>query len=62
MNDLWEDIGSLPEDELLHVITSLFAGYEKQLKHRPGDQEALHFFRNLDNAISQSTNCNLNRR
>ncbi len=62
MNDLWEDIGSLPEEELLHVITKLYTTYEKQLQRSPGDREALLFFRNLETAISQSANCNLNRR
>lgn len=61
-NDLWEEIGSLPDNELLHVITRLYTTYEKRLKHSPGDQEALNFFRNLYNAINESANCNLNRR
>ena len=60
--DLWEAIGSLAEDEVLHVITRLFAMYEVKLEKNPDDSEALLFFRNLDNAVSQSTICNLNRR
>jgi len=61
-NDLWEAIGMLADDEFPHVITKLFAIYEERLARKPGDEEALLFFRNLDTAISQSTICNLNRR
>jgi hypothetical protein len=55
-------MGSLAEDETLHVITKLFAMYEERLAKDPGDEHGLLFFRNLDTAISQSTICNLNRR
>ena len=61
-NDLWEDIGSLSDIELSHVISKLYTTYEERLKHRPEDQESLNFFRNLYNAINESTICNLNRR
>lgn len=62
LNDLWEDIGSLPDDEISHIITKLFATYEQRLKHNPEDPEAVLFFRNLANAIQETTQCNLNRR
>lgn len=61
-NDLWEEVGSLREEEVLHVITKLFAMYEERLAKNPGDEAALLFFRNLDAAIELSANCNLNRR
>lgn len=61
-NQLWEDVGSLPEDEMIHVITKLFTMYEERLAKNGEDEHALLFFRNLDTAISQSTLCNLNRR
>lgn len=61
-NDLWEAIGSLPEEEFIHVLTKLFTMYEEQLTRKPGDESALQFFRNLDTAISQTDLCNLNRR
>ena len=61
-NDLWEDVGSLSDTELSHVITKLYTTYEERLKHRPDDEEAKSFFRNLYNAIHESTVCNLNRR
>ncbi len=60
--DIWEDIGSLSEDEMLHVITKLFACYEEQLSQKPNDAEALNFFNNLANSIDQTTACNSNRR
>lgn len=60
--DLWEDIGSLTDDEMPHVLTKLYTTYEERLKRNPEDEEALNFFRNLYNAIHESTICNLNRR
>ena len=60
--DLWDDIGTLTEDEMPHVITKLYTTYEERLKRNPKDEEALNFFRNLYNAIHESTICNLNRR
>lgn len=61
-NDLWEDLGSLPDEELPHVMTKLFATYEEKLKRNPKDEEALLFFRNLDKALQETSLCNLNRR
>lgn len=62
LNDLWEEIGSLAEDETAHVITKLFGMYEQMLVQDPENEHAGLFFRNLETAISQSTICNLNRR
>jgi len=61
-NDIWADLGELPDEEVIHMMTKLFAIYDEKLKNKPGDQEALNFFRNLDNSISQTSQCNLNRR
>ena len=61
-NELWEDMGSLSEDDVPHVLTKLFLIYDKKLEHDPKAQEALDFFKHLDNAISQTSECNLNRR
>lgn len=60
--DLWGDLGALSEDETLHVITKLFAFYEGKLQLEPENEEVLAFFRNLDNAITQTSECNGNRR
>ncbi len=62
LDDIWEDVGSLAEEDLFHVITKLYEVYEGQLKKYPGDQEALNFFKNLSNVIAQVDQCNLNRR
>ena len=61
-DDLWEDIGSLSEDEMFHVMTKLFDTYENKIKENPDSQEALEFFKNLGNVISQTRECNSNRR
>lgn len=62
LNDLWEEIGTVPDEELPHVITKLFTAYEKKLKRDPKNEEALQFFRNLERAIQETSICNLNRR
>ena len=49
-NDLWEEIGSLQDEEFPHVLTKLFAYYEMRLQRNPRDDQALLFFRNLTNA------------
>ncbi|MDW7773333.1 MAG: hypothetical protein SCH71_10625 [Desulfobulbaceae bacterium] len=54
-DDLWEDIGTLTDEELSHVIAALYRTYEERLKRNPKDEEALNFFRNLYNSIHQST-------
>ena len=62
VDDIWEDIGSLSDDEMFHVITKLFDIYDNELKQIPTNSEALNFFKNLDNVISQTSQCNSNRR
>nr|MBF0222974.1 hypothetical protein [Desulfobulbaceae bacterium] len=59
---LWNKLGELPDNEALHVLTNLFATYETLGKNDPDNKEIYNFFRNLDNAIEQTTQCNLNRR
>jgi hypothetical protein len=61
-NDLWEALGSVAEEELVHVLTRLFTGYEQLLRVDPENREAELFFRNLDQAIEATEKCNLNRR
>ena len=62
INDMWGDLGELTEDETLHVVTKLFAVYEAELQNNPDDEGVRKFFRNLDNIISQTRECNSNRR
>ncbi len=61
-DDIWEEIGSLTEEELFHVITKLYAMYEDMLKKDPSSQEAMQFFKNMDIVITQTAQCNFNRR
>jgi hypothetical protein len=61
-DDIWEDLGSLSEDEMFHVMTKLFDIYDAELKRNPADKDALNFFKNLGNVISQTNQCNSNRR
>jgi hypothetical protein len=60
--DLWEEIGAISEEELPLVLTKLFSFYDTKLANDPQDREALEFFKNLSSAISQTLECNLNRR
>ena len=59
---IWDKLGELEEDEALHVLTKLFATYEAQYQNNPNDNQANAFFNNLNNAIEQTAQCNLNRR
>ncbi len=61
-NDLWGELGELPAEEHIHVLTKLFTAYESRRQRDADDPCALEFFRNLGNAIEQTTGCNLNRR
>ena len=61
-NDIWANLGELPDEEVILIMTKLFAIYEDTLKYKPEDQEALNFFNNLENSINQTSQCNLNRR
>ena len=61
-NDIWADLGELPEEEVIHMMTKLFVIYEEKIKNNPEDREALNFFKNLDNSICQTNQCNLNRK
>ena len=61
-NDIWDDLGSLADEESIHVLTKLFSIYEDQLIKEPNNIESVNFFKNLANAIAQTNQCNLNRR
>ena len=61
-SEIWDALGSLPENEMVHVVTRLFALYEARLQQNPEDAGALHFFKNLDLAITETCQCNSNRR
>ncbi len=61
-SDLWSALGAVSEEEMAHVVTRLFALYEARLQQNPDDPEALHFFTNLNRAITETCQCNSNRR
>jgi hypothetical protein len=57
--------GVLDPDETGHVLTRLFVMYEQLLQNNPDNpigKEAMNFFKNLDIALNQTEECNLNRR
>jgi len=60
--DLWDDLGSLEDDQAYQVLTQLFARYEQRRERNPGDLEADSFFQNLSVIIKQVQSCNVNRR
>ncbi len=62
VNDLWEDMGSLELEDVPLVMNKLFAIYENFLSRDPNSEESLKFFKNLDRAITETSQCNLNRR
>ncbi|MDH5298564.1 MAG: hypothetical protein OEV91_06055 [Desulfobulbaceae bacterium] len=61
-DDIWDDIGELSEVEMFHVITKLFDLYYADLERDPTDRQARDFFRKLDLVVTQTGQCNLNRR
>jgi hypothetical protein len=62
MNDIWEILGDVEEDDIPHVLTRLFTLYEEKLEHNPDDEAAKTFFKHLSQALAQVNECNLNRR
>lgn len=61
-NDLWEALGDLEEEDIPHVVTKLFILYEERLNRNPDDEAAALFFQHLSQVVSQTGECNLNRR
>ena len=61
-NDVWNALGELADEDAVHVLTRLFTLYEEQEQRNPEDEAAALFFRNLATAVSQTCECNLNRR
>ena len=62
VNDLWEKLGSLEQDQPGHVLSRLYVIYEQILAAEPSNKEARQFMQNLENAIDFCVQCNLNRR
>lgn len=59
---IWDALGDLPESEAAHILSRLFSQYEARLKHNLEDEAARHFFQSLELAITQTCQCNSNRR
>jgi hypothetical protein len=62
INDIWDALGSLNDDDIPHVLNKLFIVYETILEQDEKNEDALLFMQRLDNAITQTVECNLNRR
>lgn len=62
INDLWETLGSLEEDQPFQVLVQMFARYEQRREQHPDDPEAQAFFQALGAILSQVQACNVNRR
>ncbi|MBC8207958.1 MAG: hypothetical protein H8E79_02175 [Desulfobulbaceae bacterium] len=60
--DLWEEIGSLTEEDTLQLVTTLVATYDQRLEREPNDLAARDFFKTLESSLVQTNACNLNRR
>lgn len=60
--DLWDRVGALEDIETMQVLTKLYDVYELQLQNNHEDVAAKQFFKYLDQAMSQASECNLNRR
>lgn len=61
-NELWEELGALPPDEVFQVLTHLFTRYEQQLGQEDTAAAARDFFQQLAAVVEQTKNCNSNRR
>lgn len=62
VGSIWEKMGELEQEDGLHVLNQLFAGYEEMLERDPSNKEALSFFERLGGAMQQVCSCNANRR
>ncbi len=62
VNEVWALLGDLEEEDAMHVLTRLFTMYEEQARSDSADKGNNIFFRNLATAITQASECNLNRR
>ncbi len=60
--DLWDELGSLEDDQAYQILTQLFARYEQRREKNPADPEAESFFQALAVIINQVQSCNVNRR
>lgn len=62
INVLWDELGSLSEEECCQVLTRLFSVYEELYESDPKDKGAAQFFQKLESTVTFCKECNLNRR
>ena len=60
--DIWGSLGDLDDGQTMQVLCKLFTVYESDLQRNPDNQEALEFFKKLDQMLTQVCECNSNRR
>ena len=60
--DLWEDLGSLADNQASQVLIQLFARYEQRREQNPADPAAESFFQSLTSIMAQVQSCNVSRR
>jgi hypothetical protein len=61
-NGIWDQLGSLEKEDAISALVKLFLLYEETLRRDPANQEAQQFMGNLNNVLTQVSECNLNRR
>lgn len=60
--DLWDELGSLDDEQAYLIVTQLFARYEQRLEQNPADPAAQSFFQDLAVIVNQVKSCNVSRR
>jgi hypothetical protein len=62
-NDPWEAIGTLIDEEPVHVLSRLYEMYDIDMKkHGAEHGSSQEFFKRLSQAIELCRTCNMNRR
>lgn len=62
-NDPWEVMGTLIDEEPLHVLIRLYEIYDNDMKkYGGGHASSQQFFKRLLQAIELCRTCNMNRR
>ncbi len=62
VNEVWNKLGDIEEQQALHVLHLLFDGYEQNIKNGVDVDEAENFFESLGRAIDGACSCNVSRR
>ncbi|MGL1931601.1 MAG: hypothetical protein OCC45_07545 [Desulfotalea sp.] len=62
VNDLWEQLGELSEENSNQTLMRLFASYEEDNEKELNNEYCEDFFKRLKAVINQSKECNISRR